>query len=332
MFGFDTIIKYFSAQKTNYILHKDNAYSKISNSIQLNKETNQQFNKKFDEYINRFINFINTNPNIDLKLFYENLKSLIIKEKRTFNKFLFITSYTKGHYDGYDNKILVLKEDNFYSIYHELLHCASRRIINQQMNVGFHKFAVDEKTGKITFNLGKALNEGYTTLLEKRYFGFIEHTQKRGYVIEEFISSKLEEIVGKDEMEKLYFNADLDGLINYLKQFSNEEDVYLFLEYFDKILVTAKKKVKSEEAEYIYKFIGAFLLKVYVYKLGILIENNTINSEEFLNSMDDFIKVLSINYVFDKKNNYYFLTNDFTNQILDEIYEELDNEQKNKIM
>ena len=38
--------------------------------------------------------------------------------------------------------------------------------------------------------MGKALNEGYTTLLEKRYFDSIDHIQKRGYVIEEFISDR----------------------------------------------------------------------------------------------------------------------------------------------
>lgn len=55
------------------------------------------------------------------------------------------------------------------------------------MNVGFHKSAVNGKSGKTTFNIGKALNEGYTTLLEKRYFGSIEHTQKRGYVKEDLL-------------------------------------------------------------------------------------------------------------------------------------------------
>ena len=130
MFDFSTITKYLNRQKTNYKLQKNNINSKISKSTKINfdKENKQQFDKKFNEYINRFIDFINVNPNIDLKLFYENLKGLIIKEKRTFNYLFFIKSDTKGQYDGYDNKILVLREDNFYSIYHELLHCASRRL------------------------------------------------------------------------------------------------------------------------------------------------------------------------------------------------------------
>ena len=133
-------------------------------------------------------------------------------------------------------------------------------------------------------------------------------------------------------MEKLYFNANLDSLIEYLKQFSNEEDIYSFLAYLDKILITAKKKVKLKESEYIYKFIGNFLLKTYVYKLIMLFNNDKINGDEFLTSIDGFIIILNSNYVLSKKNTYYFLTKDFTKQILDEICKNLDNVQKNKIM
>lgn len=330
MFDISTITKFFKNKKADYALQKNNTCLKISKSHKINfdKENIQQFDEKFNEYINRFIDFINVNPNIDLKLFYENLKNLIIEEKRTFNKLLFIKSCTTGRYNGYDNKILIHREDNFYSIYHELLHCASRRVINEEMNVGFYKFTIEEKNGKITFNIGKGLNEGYTALLEKRYFGSIEHTQKRGYVIEEFISSMLEQIVGKEEMEKLYFNADLDGLIECLKQFSNEEDIYSFLEYFDKILVNTKKKVSPKEAKHIYKFIGEFLLKLQIYKAITLFEADKINDEEFLTLIDDFIILLNTNYVLSKKNTYHFLTKELTDKILDEVNEELDNTKK----
>ena len=333
MFNFSTITKYFTKAK-DCSIQKSNVYSNILESPQIIFNPNEKylFDEKFNEYINTFITFISKNPNIDLKLFYENLKTLIIEEKANFNKFLFIKSCTTGRYNGYDNKILIRREDNFYSIYHELLHCASRRVINEEMNVGFHKFTVEEKTGQITSNIGKSLNEGYTTLLEKRYFGSIEHTQKRGYVKEEFISSMLEQIVGKEEMEKLYFNADLDGLIECLKQFSREKDIYLFLEYFDKILVTAKKKTRPKDAKHIYKFIGEFLLKLQTYKAIMLFESDKINGDEFLTLIDDSIILLSSKYVIYKKSTYDFLTKDLADQILDQINEDLDNKQKNKIM
>lgn len=76
MFDIYTINKGFNMQITNYKIRKDDKYPKISKSSQVHfdkKKNNKHFNQKFDEYINRFISFISTNPNINLKLFYENL-------------------------------------------------------------------------------------------------------------------------------------------------------------------------------------------------------------------------------------------------------------------
>lgn len=334
MFNINVVTKYLKKYKNNYTLKKDNTYSKLSKSSQISFDKNikQIFDKKFNEYINTFISFIETNPNIDLKLFYNNLKTLIIKEKRSFNNLFFIKSSDKAFYDSHKNKILIQREDNFFAIYHELLHCASRKITNTQINTGFYKFVIDEKNKKTSFKMGKALTEGYTTLLEKRYFDSIKHTQKYSYDIETFIAETIEKIVGRDEMEKLYFNADFDGLIENLKQFSNEEDIYLFLKYFDKILITSNKKVSSKEKKHIYKSMAYFLLKSYICKLIMLLQKHEITREAFENLFDDFVEDLSVHYINDKKNTYYFLTEEFTNQILDEINEVLDNEQKNKIM
>ncbi len=327
MFNFSIITKYFNKLKNNYTLQKDNTHSKISSSPQItfNKNYKYLFDEKFNEYINTFIIFISKNPNIDLRLFYENLKTLIIEEKANFNKLFFIKTSTRGEYDSSENKILLKKEDNFYTIYHELLHCASRRITNTQINTGFYKFVVNEKNKKTTFKMGKALTEGYTTLLEKRYFDKIEHTQKYGYSVETFIAETVEKIVGKDEMEKLYFNADFDGLIQNLMQFSNEEDIYCFLKYFDKILITSNINLSSKEKNYIYKSMAHFLLRVYICKLITLLQKHEITKEDFENLFDEFVEDLSIHYVHNKKNTYYFLTEEFTNQILDEINEALDN-------
>ena len=330
MFNFNIITKYFNKTKNNYTIQKNNAYSKIYDSPQMlfNKNEKYLFDEKFNKYINTFVELISKNPNIDLKLFYENLKTLIIKERKKF----FIKTHTKGHYNSYDNKIVVIEEDNFYSIYHELLHCASRKITENKMNTGFHKFVVDEKNKKILFNVGKALNEGYTTLLEKRYFDSVEHTQKRGYVIEEFIATMLEKIVTNKEMEKLYFNADFDGLISYLKDFSNEEDIYLFFKFFDKVFVNSKKKITPKEAKYFYEFIARFLLKTYICRLIYLLQNDLIKRKEFEDLFDDFVEKLSINAVYDKKNTYNFLTPEITDQILDQVNDDLDNKTKKKII
>lgn len=328
MFNFSIVTNYLKKYKNNYNIKKENKYYKLSKSPKLNIYRNDTyfFDKKFNEHVNTFINFLEAKPNINLKLFYKNLKTLIIKERKKF----FIKTHTKGHYNSSDNKIVVLEDDNFYAIYHELLHCASRKIEGNKMNTGFHKFVVDENAKKILFNEGKALNEGYTTLLEKRYFSLIEHTQERGYVIEEFIASLLEKIVTSEEMEKLCFNADFDGLVNYLKDFSNEEDIYLFFKYFDKVFVNSKEKLTPKEAKYCYEFIACFLLKTYICKLIYLLQNDSITRKEFEELFDDFVEKLSINTVYDKKNTYNFLTPEITDQILDQVNDDLDNRTKKK--
>lgn len=305
---------------------------KKTNNYDLKYNHKNQNISKFNEYINNFINFINSNQNIDLKLFYENLKNLVIKKKTLFNKFFFIKYNIRGYYDGLKNKIVIIKEDNFYSIYHELLHCASRKIIGNEINIGFHKFIIDNKSNKIIFNMGKSLNEGYTALLEKRYFSNIKHNQKSGYIIEEFIASMIEKIIGKDHMEKLYFNADLCGLINYLKEFASYNDIILFLMYFNKISITSNVKTNPKEIEYIYKFIGAFLLKTYTYKLGRSFENNEIKYDKFKVLMNDFINELMTNSTLYNKNTYYFLTKKFACEILNQINENLDIKQKIRLM
>ena len=332
MFNFSVITNYCNKLKRNYVLQKNHTYSKISKSpnINFNTENKYLFNNKFNEHINNFIKFIEENSNADLKLFYENLKTLIIKEKRNFNTFLFIKTSVQGHYSAYINKISVLKDDNFYSIYHELLHCASRKLIDDKLFVGFHKLIYCKKENLIIESIGTGITEGYTALLEDRYFSSLNHNNKKGYHIEKHICSFVEKIIEKDEMEKLYFSANPDGLIECLQNFSNEEDIRLFLSYLDKIC--KEKKIKPTTLKKIYMFIGAFLLKAYISKLITMFKTKEINRLEFENLFDEFIQELSSYSICDKKETYYFMTKELTDQILDEVNDALDKKQKNKIM
>ena len=66
-------------------------------------------------------------------------------------------------------------------------------------------------------DFGDGLNEGYTDLLTKRYFGNVEVCES-DYDFEILIASFIEEIVEKDVMEKLYLTADFQGLMGILKR------------------------------------------------------------------------------------------------------------------
>ena len=62
-------------------------------------------------------------------------------------------------------------------------------------------------------SLGIGLTEGYTTLLCNRYFD----QNDNGYPVEKYITLELEKIIGKNNMEKYYFKADLFSLLKALE-------------------------------------------------------------------------------------------------------------------
>ena len=85
------------------------------------------------------------------------------------------------------------------------------------------------------------------------------------YTYEKRIAETLEIIVGKEKMQSLYFNANLNGLVEYLKKYAPEYDIYKFISTLDflnehmgdKYLIpSSKEMIKSG-----YKFINSFLIK-----------------------------------------------------------------------
>ena len=149
------------------LIKKDNIPRVVeSPKILINENNNPEnianFKKKFNKYIDNFILFIQTkNPNINLESFLENLKTLVIEEKSYF----FFKKGSDGQYNVSKNKILVRKGKILNSIYHELLHCASRKVQGDRIFVGFNQIDYSQKK-----EIGCGLNEGYTALLEHNYF------------------------------------------------------------------------------------------------------------------------------------------------------------------
>ena len=84
-------------------------------------------------------------------------------------------------------------------------------------------------------DFGDGLNEGYTDLLTKRYFGNVEVFES-DYDFEILIASFIEEIVEKDVMEKLYLTADFQGLMGILKRYAYEDEIRIFIKDLDFVL------------------------------------------------------------------------------------------------
>lgn len=179
--------------QTNHFKFSEKDKEKIKTLIPLIKKENIE--------IYNFINKLLQNTKID------NLKNLILN-------FPYITikyhsaSYDpsiSGTYNGKTKEIHIYNRDNKVSLHHELLHASSADI--RFMNIGFK---IVLKNGLI---FGKGLNEGYTELLNNRFFNYTStsynYLQKLAKQIENLCTDK-------ENMIEYYFNADIFSLISEL--------------------------------------------------------------------------------------------------------------------
>ena len=141
------------------------------------------------------------------------------------------------------------------TLYHELLHMTSSYNSKDKKVSGFLN-AVKTSFSKI--EIGSLLNEGYTELLTKRYF---KCTDNEYYKKEVLLASKIEEFIGREEMERAYFegnlnyiierfnNAGIDGL-SFIQEISSPmilvNDKY-FNEVLNKIPKSKKDSVKKKQ-------------------------------------------------------------------------------------
>ncbi len=101
------------------------------------------------------------------------------------------------------------------TLYHELLHMTSSYI---HKNKGVSGFLNEIRAPFYRTNIGSLLNEGYTEILTKRYFKCTDNVY---YKKEVELARRIEEFIGREEMEKAYFAGDL----NYIIERFNEEGI-----------------------------------------------------------------------------------------------------------
>lgn len=95
------------------------------------------------------------------------------------------------------------KLKNIKAIYHELLHLSSLK---------------NDK------NIFKPFNEGYTQLLEHRYFYEVNELGS-SYDFEVYIMRVVEQIFGKDNIEKLYFNGKINEIFEIFNNYISIDDL-----------------------------------------------------------------------------------------------------------
>lgn len=146
-------------------------------------------------------------------------------------------------------------------LYYELLVMSSTYISDKKRVKGFSVYQ-DYGLG----NIGVILNKAYTELLTKRFFKCTnkkpkDNKDKKYYNRAMTIATKVEDFIGKEEMERAYFAGDyeyiierfnaegIDGVsfMKYMYGFRILEDDEFFEEVLNNISVSKKGKVKAKK-------------------------------------------------------------------------------------
>ena len=173
--------------------------------------TQENLKEEFKYKTKNFIETMSDNcKNTNLDYFYKNFStaSFALDNKKD--------SSCGGDYDTFYNKIDI---NNFSSVYHELMHMASSRSNGSYIHSGF---SVSNPSNRI--KVASMFNEGYTQLLAERYFD----SKTKSYSFEVNVVKQIENIIGKDLMEGLYFKGDFNGLVNELNKYESEDSVKQF--------------------------------------------------------------------------------------------------------
>ncbi|MBQ9072208.1 MAG: hypothetical protein IJY25_03530 [Bacilli bacterium] len=167
-------------------------------------------------------------PNCDYTNLNNNLSSLEIKK-------LIIPG---GVYFGRLNKVvapkIAPKAEKRIATFHELLHMSSAFYDENRkiLFVGFRQSTVEKNS-----SIGRGLNEGYTVLLTERLFESerekLKIKEKESYHFCKFYAEKLEQIVGQDKMQNLYFKSDLLGLIKEIESYDTKQSILEFINTLD---------------------------------------------------------------------------------------------------
>lgn len=254
-------------------------------------------NDKFNKILENFLNVMNNNfEEDDLKNLYDNIIWVMFKK--------YISFKYDGDYDPITNIIRTLSEDDTNSINHELIHMSANPHDGTSNYGGFY-YSTNN------YIIGYGLDEGYTELLNKRYF---DSKTQNAYRLQIIICKYLEQIVGQKKMEKLYLNANLFGLIKELKQTHKIEEIERliaaidFTHDYDDVDLLADCEIETLYTQI--EMIILFLFKGYCKKML----NKQLSIEMLENSI--------LTYLYTIINEFEFPVEQFTIDQLNKIIEE----------
>ena len=247
-------------------------YGRVIGRLYLN-----DFKNKFNELLENFL--FKTRERFEFANFDAKLSSLSVKKLFFFQTFFWRLG---GHYDINTHQVKVAYPIK-PAIYHELFRAFTSFRINYDIyGTGF---SYNSKF----MNIGRIFNEGYTNYLSSEYFN---NPINYGKMVN--IAQKVELIIGKDEMEKMYSKNDLVKLINFLSSFSSFDNALKFLMLMDRY---SMRDTVSRDDLIITNEISNYLVDIYINYLVTMYKNSTIDMGELISRLEEF-RIHFSDYIF----------------------------------
>lgn len=211
--------------------------------------------ERFQKDIAYFIEVVSQDKDIDLTTFYKNLKTLDIKVATS-------DLFNMG-YNSITNEIFFGDAEIYETaIYHELFHVASSKIADDNILSGLNIW-----NRKTHMTKGLGLNEGYTEILQNRYFN-----KGNGYPLQRMYIGRLEQIINPEIIKKAYFTSDLSLLILELQKYAPLDKIEKFIANLDIYTITMNhnnkdKQYTYEEVQRGITYCSCFLGAVYIQKM-----------------------------------------------------------------
>lgn len=234
---------------------------------------------KLDDIIESFNNTFEEKLGKDRKKFFNvHIKNLKISEVPKKNMEVNHRS-TSGTYLPLKNKITLYGNLNdclevSERLMHELLHMSSNKA--KGLVAGLSISTVKDNLYGTT---GKGLDEGYTELLNSRYFAMQEYYS--GYRKEMILAAGIEKLIGKEKMLDDYFKYTLFDLLIELNEYTDSKQMSLdIINRIDKL----NRAEDLEEQEKIFIDVKKDIVSLKRKKLINDFASNKIDLEEFTRS------------------------------------------------
>lgn len=243
-------INYSFFNKNRIIFDREGHFNNIKLSPLLVKNINYQTRKEFVEQVKKFIITMNNQcKSFNADLFYSNFSKISFK------------FYTRKNYQT-GIVIFLKKKCKIYdmdSILHELIHISTIKVNGSTEYCGF---SINDYYYGDSF--AKGLNEGYTQLIKERYFG---KDKAIVYPFEVKYAKMIESLIGKEKMEKYFFNIDLKALFKEIEKYTSEEKFKDFLNNLDYINAHFPSGTNDQIIQEKFDQINYFLFECFKQKL-----------------------------------------------------------------